>query len=212
MSGERIGAEMRRVLASSNAAQGLQQLIQCGLGDAVLPEFKHVNIDRFRSLIGHASPCDFPLALACLLLDVPDPDDALCSVAGRWKLSNEENRMVAAALRHWPTVARAIDRPWSVVQPVLIDRDAATIVNLAAAVVAADNGNDDGISLARKSLKLPNEQLNPPPLITGNDLAGMGIEAGPAFRSILQAIRNAQLDKKISTPEEAIRMADEVRE
>ena len=51
VSAERIGAEMRRVLSSPNAAGGLRQLNLCGLTNAVLPELKHADLRRFRGLI-----------------------------------------------------------------------------------------------------------------------------------------------------------------
>lgn len=208
VSGERIGAEMRRVLASPNAARGLERLIGCGLDAAVLPEIAGADLDRFHKLIDQATPCQFPLALACLLSVVSDAGQSLRDITRRWKLSNEETRMVRAALSHWNAIAQANDLQWSVVQPVLIDRDIESIVGLARAIVAADKGDDRGISLVRDSLQLSPQELNPPPLITGNDLNDMEVDSGPEFKALLQAIRDAQLNKKITTREQAIAMVE----
>jgi len=49
--------------------------------------------------------------------------------------------------------------------------------------------------------------LNPPPLITGDDLTTLGIPAGPAYKNILDAVREAQLEGTIGTREEALTMA-----
>ncbi len=212
VSSERIGAEMRRLLTSPSAARGLQRLIECGLDQQVLPEVAAANLERYRTLIDHASPCDLPLALACLISVIHDPGDALGKIAQRWRLSNEETRKAAAALNHWTTVAHADQLPWHVVQGVLINRDVETIVSLASALVVTDQLDRQGLAKAESALRLPEQQLNPPPLITGNDLSQLGIAAGPQFRSILQAIREAQLDGAITTQAEAFRMVQEIRE
>jgi poly(A) polymerase len=47
------------------------------------------------------------------------------------------------------------------------------------------------------------EFINPPPLITGNDLLALGLPQGPIYRELLEAVREAQLDCVIRTPEEA---------
>jgi len=212
VSGERIGAEMRRILIDSNVATGLQRLIECGLVPTVLPELDGADLSRHRSLISHAIPCEFPLALACLVTVTQNSGDAIRGIVRRWKLSNDETRKVKAALEHWNTIAQANDLPWSVVQPVLINRDAEMIVGLASAIVASDRSDPQGIAIAKKSLQLPLEKLNPPPLITGNDLSQWGIPTGPQFRSILQSIRDAQLDNAITTKDEAIEMVGKIKE
>lgn len=210
VSGERIGAEMRRVLVSPNSASGLQRLIDSGLDSAVLPEIAAADVDRYHRLIDQVAVRSFPLALACLLTVVPEADQALSDITARWKLSNEETRTVRAALSHWKVIAKANSLQWSVVQPVLINRDIATIVGLAAAIVAVDGADLRGVAIANQSLELSPQALNPPPLIDGNDLNDIGIKAGPKFKELLQSIRNAQLDKKITTRGQAIAKAKEL--
>src|SRR6478609_986034 len=56
---------------------------------------------------------------------------------------------------------------------------------------------------------LPQEQIRPTPLITGDDLIAAGYKPGPMFKELLTAVEDAQLDGKISTKEEAL---DLVRE
>jgi tRNA nucleotidyltransferase (CCA-adding enzyme) len=210
VSGERIGAEMRRVLTNTNAAQGIDRLMQCNLDTTVLPEIGGTDRSQFANLIDHAARVDFPLSLACLMLVTENHDEALRNIAGRWKLSNEEVRKAGAALKHWQIIAEANRRPWSVVQPVLTGRDVGTIVRLAAAVIAADSGDDRGLTIAQDALKLSAAELNPPPLISGNDLAELGIPTGPQFGPILQALRDAQLNQQITCREDAARMAAEL--
>jgi poly(A) polymerase len=48
------------------------------------------------------------------------------------------------------------------------------------------------------------ERINPPPLITGNDLLALRLPQGPIYRELLEAVREAQLDCLIRSPEEAL--------
>jgi len=54
-----------------------------------------------------------------------------------------------------------------------------------------------------KMHELSQEQIAPPPLLTGRDLIAMGYRPGPLFKEILTQIETAQLDGEIATPEEA---------
>ncbi|MBZ5501497.1 MAG: CCA tRNA nucleotidyltransferase [Acidobacteriia bacterium] len=55
----------------------------------------------------------------------------------------------------------------------------------------------------------PPEQVRPPRLITGADLIGLGLKPGPRFKAILDAVEEAQLNGKITTPEEALQLVRE---
>ena len=50
----------------------------------------------------------------------------------------------------------------------------------------------------------PRERLDPPPLVTGEDLIAMGLSRASCFGQILDAVRDAQLNEEISTKDEAI--------
>ncbi len=206
VSGERIGAEMRRVLMSEHAVTGLRHLVACGLERAVMPEIDSADWDRLDAITSHAIAGDFSLRLSCVLMGCQHPEQALRAIASRWRLSGEEVRKTRAALQNWRLIADARAIPWSTVQPKLVDRDAATMVQLAAAVVAAEGSDDRGVAFAREALTWPADQLDPPPLLTGDDLRELGIPAGPQYRTILQSIRDAQLDGKIDSRAEAIKM------
>jgi hypothetical protein len=51
------------------------------------------------------------------------------------------------------------------------------------------------------------EQLASKPLIDGRDLLAMGVPPGPGLGRILQAVREAQDEKSITTREEALALA-----
>jgi len=53
---------------------------------------------------------------------------------------------------------------------------------------------------------MPQEAVRPTPLITGRELIAAGYQPGPAFKPILRAVEDAQLEGAIHTPEEALRL------
>jgi len=56
----------------------------------------------------------------------------------------------------------------------------------------------------QKLQELPPQQIAPPPLATGDDLIRAGYKPGPRFREILDAVEDAQLEGRISSPEAAL--------
>jgi poly(A) polymerase len=65
----------------------------------------------------------------------------------------------------------------------------------------------DNYDFVQKFLaETPPEQVRPPRLITGGDLIGLGLRPGRAFHTILAAVEEAQLNGKISTKEDALKV------
>jgi len=61
----------------------------------------------------------------------------------------------------------------------------------------------------RKQQEVPPEELKPAPLLTGRDLIAAGYRPGPMFGIVLGEIEDAQLEGRIRTHEDALRMARE---
>jgi poly(A) polymerase len=56
----------------------------------------------------------------------------------------------------------------------------------------------------------PPEELNPAPLVTGEDLIVLGLTPGPLFKRLLDAVREAQLEGRVRTKEEALKLVEEL--
>ena len=56
---------------------------------------------------------------------------------------------------------------------------------------------------------LPAEEVRPTPLLTGRELIAVGYKPGPAFKEMLQAVEDAQLEGAITTPEQAMTLVQE---
>jgi|TARA_B110000495_G_C23031428_1_gene614411 tRNA nucleotidyltransferase (CCA-adding enzyme) len=204
VSGERIGAEMRRVLVSVRAFEGLRYLVTSGIHRVVLPEIVDLDWDRLNRLLVQTDPRSFPLALACIGVAIPDSHEGLLAIDRRWRLSSEELRQASTAVQNWEVLIRASALPWSAVQPKLVLRDTSFIVALAEAVAAADGISTDGLELAKRALEWPAEQLDPAPLLTGSDLKELGFQPGPQFSKLLTSLRESQLDGELTTREQAV--------
>jgi poly(A) polymerase len=69
----------------------------------------------------------------------------------------------------------------------------------------------DDVEHCRRLLEQPIEQLNPPPLLTGDDLIAHGLRPGAAFPPLLDQVRDAQLLGEINTRNEALALVDRLR-
>jgi len=70
--------------------------------------------------------------------------------------------------------------------------------------------NLENYELARRLLEeTPPEKVKPVPLLTGDDLIAEGYKPGPVFKTILGAVEDAQLEGKIQSREDALRLAAE---
>jgi poly(A) polymerase len=58
--------------------------------------------------------------------------------------------------------------------------------------------------LLRKREEFANEPIIPPPLVRGDDLIALGLEPGPKFGEILEAVETRQLEGNLRTREEAL--------
>jgi poly(A) polymerase len=75
----------------------------------------------------------------------------------------------------------------------------------------AGNRNLENYELVKRKLEeLPVEQLKPAPLVTGADLIAEGYQPGPRFAEMLAAVEDAQLEGRIGSREEAMKMVREM--
>ena len=69
----------------------------------------------------------------------------------------------------------------------------------------SSHGQLDNLEIVKKFIaETPPEQVRPPRLVTGDDLLALGFRPGPAFREILEAVEELQLESRIQTREEAL--------
>lgn len=223
VSAERIGGEVRRMLVDRHRARAVELLAVCGLLTQVFPELSGLGSPAAAGAAASASPpdawqitlavlrtlqtCRFSVALAALVREalagrsaVADEIERLCR---RLKLSTADRKETEFLLRHEAAVRAARSLPWPQLQRILIQDGAADLVRYARAVAEVVDGHTVEIDYAAQCLARPIAQLNPPPLLTGDDLRRLGLPPGPGYRQILAAVRDAQLEQRIGSAAEA---------
>jgi poly(A) polymerase len=177
------------------------------------------------------APVTFPLAFAALLHDVGKKRSAarqgdrytfhghehigkrLAGAAGRrLKLSNAEMvRIEWLVERHQYLCDAPTMRP-SKLKPVLVHPGIGELLALHRADSVASGRSVEHVDFCERVLReTPPEVLNPPPVLTGDDLLALGWEQGPVFKRVLDAVREAQLEGTIHMKDEAIQMAEQLK-
>jgi poly(A) polymerase len=219
VSAERVAAELRLILTHASRARGLELLSEAALLEVVLPESElslaqSAAWDRTRAILAALNSPTFSMALAALLreLHLAEPQKNLPQiVCQRWKLSTEELEGVEKLLCEEPLIRTARQQPWPKLQRILIAPRIDELLGYCQAVATVLDRSTVEIDLCRAKLALPAAELNPPALITGDDLKGLGIPPGPVYREILDAVRDAQLDKRVANREGALALIQRLR-
>lgn len=168
----------------------------------------------------------FELAMAVLLHDVGKPvtadpgaerlfpehervgEEIARKIAERLRLSKRETEIIGFLVRHHMMLKDVTGMRKSTLKRLLghdLFPQIAELHRIDALASNKDLSNYDFAMAAKKSLS--QEALKPKPLLTGNDLAAVGVQPGPKMGAILKRLYTAQLDEQISTREEALEMA-----
>jgi tRNA nucleotidyltransferase/poly(A) polymerase len=222
VSAERVAAEMARMLVHENRAKAVELLLDSSLIDVILPEGKVLDPEsdeppnvqrgdvgrRTLAVLSALVQPAFGTALAALLRELPAHNAPLAKVIGeRWRLAREDSDLAGWLLAHEKLALAAHTSPWPRVQRMLICPQAVELVKYLRAVESVTLGVTPAAEFCASKLALPSDVLNPPPLITGDDLKQLGIKPGPQFKVILDAVRDGQLEERIKTRDEAVDFA-----
>lgn len=212
VSAERIAQELKKMLVDKHRRRAIELCEDVGLLSVFLPELSGEFLDTERReqtlrMLALLEQPSFELALAAQLHVLP-AKPVTYAICRRLKLSNEEADRITWLVAH---------------QDDLLDAPMQTLARLKRTL--AHPFRDDLISLLRSKLlasdadlrpvlfcdeylaRTPQSIIDPPPLITGDDLKSLGMNPGPAFRTLLETIRDAQLNDEITSSDEAIRLA-----
>ena len=207
VSAERIAMEMRRMLVESGRVRAVRLLLESNLAPFVLPEViptdgeTRQKLEESLAVAGRLAEPSFPLALMTVLHRIVAPDDSL-EICRRWKLSNDESDRVYWLLQHQSSLEAPQSLRWSQLQPLIVSE---YIDDLLSFMEAASPAAAQSAAYCREQLKRPREELDPPPLVTGDDLIELGIPQGPNYRILLEEVRVAQLDGNFRNREQALR-------
>jgi len=210
VSPERIAEELRKLLAHPNRSGGVRLLSEFGLVEPILPELAAMGVARWADAVGVVQKLprgsSFPLAFAALLHALDRP--VVEAIADRLRLSGAEKARTAWLVENQRTLDDAPAMSLSKLKTMLVLPGIEEHLALHRARALAAGSSLAAVEFCERMLhEMPPEVLNPPPLLTGEDLIAMGLKPGPEFKRILEAVREAQLEGMVKTKEEAIEMA-----
>ncbi len=206
VSRERIGEELKRMLTHPNRAMAAWELQCLDLDHAVLDgPHRTVAPTRLGRLPAEAS---YSAALAAWLLDRSEPgDEPPMDRALRWSrallLSNTDQHGLCRSLEIHETLSSS----WSSLGIAAQKRLAAQPEFDQALMILQASDRHAFDDVRRRVQELARTDLAPPPLITGDDLIDLGLPPGPAFRSVLDAVYDAQLEGGLGSRADALALA-----
>lgn len=200
VSAERIAEELRKLLAHRNRAVALSLLRDTNLLPVILPEsvLQESTVNVFDAL-SPTAPFTSPLAI---LLDGMPPK-AVAGVCRQLKLSNDESERIGWLVAHRRDLAGAQDLRPSALYPLLTHPGVAELLDVTQADGASEAARFCDQLIREKSRR----ELDPPALVSGDDLCAAGYRPGPGFKSALAAARAAQLDGEVTTRQQALDLA-----
>ncbi len=130
-------------------------------------------------------------------------------LAVRLKLSNDERKRIVWLVEKHQYLCDAQHMRPSKLKTILIHPGIRELLALHRADALAWGRSTEHVEYCEFLLDtLTPEELNPLPLITGDDLKQLGLEPGPRYKKILDAVRETQLEGTITTRAQALELVD----
>jgi poly(A) polymerase len=145
--------------------------------------------------------------MAALLLGYVDANQTAV-VGERLRLSNAERDRICWLVENHDCLNDAPNMRKSKLKPILIRPGIQDLFLLDRAIAQEVGACTAHVDFAEERWRewTANGELNPPPLLTGDDLIQLGVPRGPQYKRLLDAVRDAQLDGDISTKEQALEL------
>ncbi len=215
---ERIAQEWKRMLTHPHRTAALQLARETGLLGYVFPESSSLlgsdslSLERWDFALHGVERLhgpSFELVLATWLCDQPEYNpDAARSLCRRLRLSNDEQDRIVWLKAQADAITGAAAFPLSRLKRLLSHPYVLDLLSQTRARIEAAGGDLSDVEFCETYLQTtPPEIINPAPLITGDDLIRNGLRPGKQFKHLLDALRDAQLDGRTTTFDEALGMA-----
>jgi poly(A) polymerase len=216
VSAERIAQELRKMLVHPHRRRAIELAADVGLLPVILPELgnaacgmRNVEDDHVLHMLALLQEPSFELAAAVLLHAVDDDPHAAGEIAAgicrRLRLSNAETARIAWLVAEQQTLTGAPQMSAARLKRLFARPGSDELLTLYRIRCLARNEDLGAFAFCEEFLqKTPRAEIDPPPLLTGDDLIALGLSPGPRFREMLDQVRDAQLNGEIHTRDDAL--------
>lgn len=208
VSAERIAQELKKMLVDSHRRRAIELCAQVSLLPRILPELCN-EADALETTLRMLSLLEkpsFELALAALLHSLP-ARPVVYDICRRLKLSNDESERTTWLVAHQNDLLDAPTQTLARLKRTLAEPFRDDLIDLLRVKLLATQAEMQPVLFCDEFIaRTPQAVIDPPPLITGDILKSLGLNPGPAFKNLLEAVRDAQLNDQILTPEQAIEL------
>jgi len=205
VSGERIREELGRMFAVGRNGVAAKLLVESSLFKALFPEVE--DVEHAAATLAALPACNTVVALAAVYHQAGEEPAARC--AERLKMSRVERATFLFLIKHQNDLNGAKRRRLSFLKRLFARPEWSELLTLYEAKAAVGCGEAESAEFVRRlHASLSQDEIAPPPLISGDDLIEAGFEPSPKFGRVLEAVYDAQLEGKVRTKQEALRLAE----
>jgi len=207
---ERVREELGKMLTHPTRRRAFDLLVECDL-HPYLWEGAAWRADQTAAgsrLLGRLPQrVSFPLAFAALIVD--RETKAIQAICRALTCSNEQRETVVWLAEHHadlddPEGLSLAGLKRLLAQPAFADLRAWAETRH----LELPDGERRRAALAGRVDSIAPEAIQPPPLVTGDDLVARGVQPGPIYKQVLDALYTRQLDETLTTRTAGLRLMD----
>jgi poly(A) polymerase len=207
---ERVREELERMLAHATRCRAWRLCKECGLLPYLWPGagWSQDELPIIDALLARLPP-DAPFELALAVLLARRSLAEIEPIARALTLSNEQREMTAWLVAHQADLDDPQAPTLAELKRLMANRAFGALLMLARARYADhDDAPDRAAHLAKRIAAIAPESVQPPPLVTGDDLLARGVAQGPIYKEILDALYTRQLNEELRTRDDALLALD----
>ena len=202
VSRERIREELVRILSEGRAVHGVRMLHDSGLLKEILPEVQwDEHLERSLEMVKGAVSEEFAMAVLVHEASVSDATE----IVERLKFSRSQANHIIALVENAGRFAEVRSMSISALKRFLrLDRFEDHLELLRICALASDGALADYNHAVGAFRNWSEEEIVPPPLISGEDLIALGFKPGPLFKEILTRVEDEQLEGRLRERQQAL--------
>ena len=209
---ERVREELEKILLHQRRRRAFALLCETGLLPFLWPgaTWSAEQIAATDTLLSRLPiSATFELSFAALIADQTPAQ--VQKIARELAFSNRQRENVTWLVRHQTDLDDPSAITLSVLKRLMAHRAFTSLRQLTdVRHMAEPDGAQQSADLAARLAGIAPETIQPPPFVTGDDLAARGVAQGPIYGKILDALYTRQLEETLQSREEALAALEEL--